>query len=235
MNLMPETNKIEVHCAKCGNSNVHSIENCVAEKGTDEYSGGDWSDSYQTIRCDGCQQLSFRRLFWFSEAMGGDQFHYDDGTTESLYPKRTEHTRSTLAFTNVPENIRRIYRETLDCYNESIFTMCGAGLRSTIEAVCKDQGVTGGDVTDENGVTKRRKNLQGKINGLAENGVLTIDNAHALHEHRFLGNDAVHELALPARKELELAIELMEHVITSIYEITRSAEHLAKLRSQRRG
>ena len=49
-----------------------------------------------------------------------------------------------------------------------------------------------------------------------------------------MGNEAVHELGLPSRQELEIAIDLMEHVITSIYEIAPSAARLASLRANRK-
>jgi len=59
--------------------------------------------------------------------------------------------------------------------------LAGVGLRALIEAVCRDQGINGG-------------NLEALIGGLATNGILSKAQADILHTHRFLGNAAAHEV-----------------------------------------
>ena len=70
-----------------------------------------------------------------------------------------------------------------------------------IEGVCNDRGIKDGNVTDANGVTKRKNNLEGRINGLAEKGLISTQQAETLHQIRFLGNDAAHELDQPMREK----------------------------------
>ena len=59
------------------------------------------------------------------------------------------------------------------------------------------------EITKKNGtkVVKRFKNLEGKIAGLYEKGFLTKKSSTILHEHRFLGNEAVHELSQPSKDQ----------------------------------
>lgn len=66
-----------------------------------------------------------------------------------------------------------------------------------------------------------KSNLEGKINGLAQKKFLTAQNAEALHEHRFLGNDALHELTQPSSEELKLAIEIVEHTFKSVFDLPK--------------
>ncbi|KMP12574.1 hypothetical protein UZ36_00465 [Candidatus Nitromaritima sp. SCGC AAA799-C22] len=55
---------------------------------------------------------------------------------------------------------------------------------------------------------------------------MTQQHSDALHERGYLGNEAVHELAQPSRDELALAIEIIEHIFGSVYEIPQKAQDL---------
>ena len=118
-------------------------------------------------------------------------------------------------------------------------TLCGAGARALVEGLCKENGVTDGEIeykkTDGTITKKRTDNLQGKINGLHEKGKLTKENAEILHEHRFLGNTAIHDLSAPTKEELGLALEIIEHVFDNLYEIPEKALQLKhkRLRKQK--
>jgi hypothetical protein len=106
-----------------------------------------------------------------------------------------------------------------------------------IEGICAATGVKDGPVEmpDKDGTTKivRKCNLQGKIEGMAEAGLLTRKHAEILHEHRFLGNEAVHELQRPSREELKLAVEVVEHTFDNLYELPDKADQLRWKRKAR--
>jgi len=140
-------------------------------------------------------------------------------------------------FRNVPTVLRRIHRETIDAFNGECFTLCATGLRGLVEGICADQSVTDGPVKVQaaGGETQivRKSNLEGKISGLCEKGILTKASTETLHEHRFLGNDAVHELAQPSHTELMLAIEIIEHTLEQLYEIPEKAVTLKEERARR--
>lgn len=155
-----------------------------------------------------------------------------------LYPKRSDKTRQIKDYHNVPNTLRRIYRETLESFNSDSFTLCAAGLRAIIEGICSDRQVVDGpvQVTHKDGTihTERRRNLAAKIAGLCERGFLTEGNATSLHEHRFLGNEALHELDRPSRDELALAIDIMEHTLEDLYDMPDKAAELRRIKSQRK-
>ncbi|HDY98785.1 MAG TPA: DUF4145 domain-containing protein [Pseudomonas sabulinigri] len=233
---------VKEHCAQCGRSTRHMIVTSYDHRGSEDYDGGsfsiDWSSSHQVVQCQGCMSSSFRQVNWFSEDMhqiGPDE--WDDGERVTLYPKRSNNTRAIKEFWEVPNNLRRIYRESIDCFNNDSFTLTAAGLRALIEGLCAELGVIDGpktiakkDLTQE---VKRFSNLEGKISGLHEKGFLTEKSANLLHEHRFMGNAAVHELAHPSRDELALAIEIIEHTFDSIFEIPAKGDELKHRRVRR--
>lgn len=237
--------KIRVHCSQCKVETNHivlqSVDSEVSEV-VDYYEGEPvtiaWSDNYQIIECQGCDTKSFRHVSWFSEAeqqVGPNE--WDSGTSIWLYPKRSDRTRPIKDYQNVPNTLRRIYRETLECFNSDSFTLCAGGLRAVIEGICSDRQVVDGpvQVQQKGGGTQtvRRKNLEGKIAGLCERGVLTQANTVSLHEHRFLGNEALHELDQPSRDELALAIDILEHTLEALYDMPDKAEALRRIKAQR--
>lgn len=240
--------KFKAFCATCKTETNHVVVQSVDTTGSDVIHYGpdendqdsiDWSDRYQIIQCLGCDTFSFRHKNWFSEAQeyyGPND--YNDGTTTVLYPQRSKDILNTKDFYNAPKNLRAIYREVVNCFNGDSPVLCAAGLRATIEGLCAENGVTDGPVkvTKADGTVevKRKENLEGKISGLYEKGILTEKSAEILHEHRYLGNSAVHELSRPAEDDLRLAIEIVEHVLETLYEIPEKADLLRANRAKKK-
>lgn len=224
----------QVLCLECKRPTRHLVTVSFDKDGSawNRHEGWDvsWTEHYQILECQGCSTVSFRHSSWFSE----NQEPGEDGTIERLYPLRKESSLIARPFQNVPTTLRRIYSESVDCFNSESNTLCAAGLRALVEGICSEQGISDGpvEVSDKGGGTKivRRADLSGRIAGLHERGLLTKSSADTLHEHRFLGNSAVHELARPADTELKLAVEILEHTLDALYEMPEKA---ALLRSRR--
>lgn len=228
---------VKVACDVCNRENKHLILQAVRKDGSevvDRQYSVEWFDDYQIIQCQGCETISFRILSWCSECVDYDC----NGTSETLYPKRAIECLPLKTFHNTPRVISRIYREIIDSYNNEIYTLCAAGLRAIVEGICANQGIEDGPVevekNDGSKIIQRKKDLQGKISGLHEKGILTQKSSEILHEHRFLGNEAVHELHQPSSEELTLAIEIIEHTIESLYEIPKKAISLQRAKQNRK-
>lgn len=225
---------VNVQCVKCTGTTDHlvvgSIDNHGSEYDKREGWSVDWVDRYQIIQCGGCKSTSFRHTSWFSEDL--DPVTGQDGVVERLYPKRSADSLIEKSFLNVPQRLRRIYRESIECFNNESPTLCAAGLRALVEGICAEQGVKSGpvEVNAAGGGRKivRKTDLAGKIAGLQEMGLLTKRGANTLHEHRFLGNDAVHELARPSVDELQFAIEIIEHTLEELFELPEKAKELQR-------
>jgi hypothetical protein len=232
--------RIDAFCLDCDRETKHDVVASYDTKGSewdkDEAWSVDWEGNYQVIQCRGCETLSFRHRNWFSEDWHPE--YGDDGSTENLYPKRSKSTIAIKNFLNVPHTLRRIYREIVDTFNNDSVTLCAAGLRAIVEGVCADQAINDGPVESpaKGGGTQiiRRDDLAGRISGLSEKGLLTAASAQTLHEHRYMGNHAVHELDRPSADELRLAIEIVEHVLEQLYEMPEKVRELKKRRAIRR-
>ena len=151
------------------------------------------------------------------------------------YPTCEEDALLKKPFLNVPWKLRSLYSEVMDTYNIGSTTLCAAGIRAVIEGICADKGIRRGPVERKNPngdvIFRREGTLEGRINGLYEGRIITQLLKESLHEHRYLGNDALHTLQPPDRKRLAIAIELLEHTLDHVYEV---ADRLALLKARKR-
>jgi len=193
---------------------------------------GWWDDTnYQIIQCMGCDTISFRKLY---NDVSMQQHYDEDSTTQELFPKRGAHSRQMRAYRNVPIDIKKVYLETIEAYNNNLNLLCGVGIRAILEGICIDKSIKEGTIISSSGKQSKSKGLDGKIYGLAANGYLTSINAEVLHELRFLGNSAVHELTIPSVEDLSIAIDIIELIIDNIYELGHKAKRLMEKRTGKR-
>jgi hypothetical protein len=152
--------EFKVPCIECNRKTKHKVLQSVDYSGCEWVNREcsiDWTDNYQIIQCQGCETISFRHRSWFSEYQDFDS----DGSMERLYPKRSATTLPVKDFGNIPTEIRRIYRETIDCFNNENLTLCAAGLRAIVEGLCADQCVKDGPLEIEKGMAHERQSEAG--------------------------------------------------------------------------
>lgn len=116
-------------------------------------------------------------------------------------------------FIKLPVKLKKIYRETLQAFNEELYLLTAVGLRALIEGICSDKQIKG-------------KNLEEKINRM--NSLLPQNIVTNLHSFRFIGNDAVHELEPPDASDLRLAIGVSEDLLNFLYELDYKSSKLAQ-------
>ena len=211
--LNPGTAK--VLCMRCKRPTEHAILADHSETGETEHI--DWyKESHQVIQCKGCQNVCFREIFASSEDTDPDGRPSDQ---EKVFPN-PERRSPIVDLWTLPKSIRDLYTETLICLEANAKTLACAGLRSVVEAICLNQGCT-------------KPNLKSKIDELVSKGVLLKRDADYLHQHRFLGNEAVHELQAPPTKEFQIALKILEHLLESVYIVLDMAADLVLLRKTR--
>jgi len=237
---MKTQSEAKLYCNRCGHYTDHDIIAHESQKFTPEntpdmqieFAEGTW----EMLKCRGCGEITFREMWVTSE-----DYNPITGECEpkiQLYPPRSENLLQTKLYYSVPANLKRIYQEIVDCYNRKNYTLCAAGLRAIIEGICVANNIKEGpvEVRGKDGTTKviRKSNLEGKIEGIAKAGFITETHAKTLHELRFLGNNAIHELQRPSPEELKLAIEIIEHTLDNVYEVLNKAERLRRKRVHRK-
>jgi len=133
-----------------------------------------------------------------------------DGNWESqFYPKRADLLPK--HFMQLSRRLAALYVEVILTFNNDARILCAIGLRSLLEGICDDKGVKGKDLFTRTDALKKM---------LPENIV------EGLHEFRFMGNIAAHELQAPKRYQLRQAIEVMEDLLNFLYELEYKAGRL---------
>ncbi|HJS09406.1 MAG TPA: DUF4145 domain-containing protein [Pirellulales bacterium] len=112
-----------------------------------------------------------------------------------------------------PRVIQQIYRQSVTAYAGEAYILAGIGLRATIEAVCNHLEISG-------------NSLERRIDQLFKGGYISNSDKGRLHAIRFLGNDAAHEIKQPKRSDLRVALEIVEHLINSVFILEHRANGL---------
>ena len=217
---------MKIFCNNCKNNTNHEIVKEYKESYDDHTLGNECDEillyhKWQIIRCKGCKEIAFREC-WLTNY----DYHPETGKPEEeekIFPQRIEKKLSKRNFYRIPFELSIIYSEIINAFNNELYLLCAAGIRALIEGICANKKIFKGPkvVPLKNGGTKikRNKSIEAKINGLCEKGFLTQDHAKVLHDCRFLGNKALHELKTPKIEELKIAIEILEHTINNLYVI----------------
>ncbi|MCS0335858.1 DUF4145 domain-containing protein [Vibrio diabolicus] len=210
-----DENKHRLYCKECNGMTLHSIVSSFDENGSEDCGGGhsvDWHCKNQTIQCLGCQTVSFRTVSTFSEDFEFDYEGVYHPETIKYYPGRVEGVKS-LESHLLPYTIQQIYKETVLSLENDQFILAGIGIRAIVETICKDLEAEGRD-------------LYSKINTLKDRSIVTQEGADTLHKLRVLGNSAAHEVKAHNSQQLELALQIIEHMLEGTYIIPSRVEYV---------
>lgn len=223
-----EPQAIWVICAACGhNSRKHLVLHEVERRHFEEPGGPLLGiDYHRFVECMGCESLKYVTSSYDPEEPDP---HYAESDFKVFPDAPGNAGRRASAISDddalhfgadplIPDNVWKMYKETLDAFNNSILTLAAGGLRATVEAICLDRGITDGS-------------LQEKINELAARDLLTAAQADLLHEERYLGNLALHELETPSRQALEDGLGIVEGLMNTIYILPEKAKRLRNRRT----
>ncbi len=219
---MPEgITETRVVCASCGNE--YRNHRILHEKVTRWCNGPHEPvralELHRFVECMGCESLKYVHSwedFPVNEDYGPREYNV------KVYPDAPGTTNRRNAGIDgneaqIPRNVWKMYAETLQALNANILTLAAGGLRATVEAICLESGLSSG-------------NLQKKIDDLASRNLLTASQAELLHEERYLGNAALHELETPSVHAIEDGLVIVEGLINTIYVLPGKAKRLREAR-----
>jgi hypothetical protein len=207
--------EVNLPCISCTGKTAHKVVSSFDERGSDKNHGHsiEWSVDYQVVQCQGCKTVSFRQASSNSEACfpnGDGEWEY--GVDERLFPSRLAGRKGLGEDTYyLPQNLKRIYDETLSALSSQSPVLAGIGLRALLETVCKEKSATG-------------KGLFEKIDSLVTTNVLTPASTAILHKIRTLGNAAAHEVKPHSEKQLSLAMDIIEHLLRDVYILPKQVD-----------
>lgn len=200
---------VRVPCSQCGGG--YRIHRILSEHRVD----GDpetymWWQSFQIVQCVGCEATRFR-----TELQDEDGARDGAAPSVSVYPEHKPHHRKAKPELVTVQVVGAIYRQSVEAAANDLNLLAAAGLRACVEAICKSQQVSG-------------KNLEQKVDGLVEAGLLAKPQAELLHAARLLGNFALHELSDPSNEQIAMILEIVETLISVIYVLPEKVNAMKK-------
>lgn len=240
--------KNRVYCRSCKNDTKHYIlaKHTVKDEELEKY-GYHETEDYMIGECKGCETVTFIKeyddpnmhYFYHNENGEQDQIHLED---IKIFPPKPltdkDDHYEIIDFQHLPELLATLYKQVVANYELKYYLLAAAGLRMIIEGICNDLSIKDGYVIDDNtgqisldnkGKQKRSGNLNGRINGLVEQKVLTEGQTVILHIIRKVGNQTVHKLNDPSRKIILDSLEIVEHTLKNIYELKKFDSMKTKL------
>lgn len=220
------TSERRIYCNRCKNFTRNILRaNHEQEFHPDEYpemeipyAKGVW----QIWQCLGCDSVVFSEIWVTSEDQ--DPVSGEFTPTEYLYPERDnnkpDHIIKKKEFEHIPENLDGLYSEIIETFNHGSGILCAVGLRALIEGICVDKGILEGP-NDRGRIVGT---LDGKINAMKD--IVPENIVDNLHGFRFMGNDAVHQLAVPPLADLALAITIAEDILNIVYDLNYKTSRL---------
>lgn len=201
-----------VDCKRCARITRHEIlyqHHVSADQ--DDYPE---AETWQIVRCLGCFNIEFRyRHDDYADVHEAEDGNYEHSVTISVYPKSIKNHKRLDSTYYIPNIIRNVYQQTLLAYGEEAYILASVGLRATIEATCNHLKISG-------------NSLERRIDQLFKAGYVSNGDKRRLHAIRFLGNDAAHEILEPRESELRVALEIVEHLLSSVFILEKKAKKL---------
>jgi Domain of unknown function (DUF4145) len=157
----------------------------------------------------------------YDEEEDFDELEVEREIEISIYPDRGEHLWKQKVFKNLNENHRNveaIYSQVIKAYNNDLMLLCVTGLRTLVEIICKSKGIKGIEFTSKKGKKVLKDDIEGLIDSLAQQNLLSEADAKWLHVHRILGNKAVHEGKTPPLGHIQTIIRIIEKVMSELFE-----------------
>lgn len=200
---------IKHYCDNCqGETNHHIISQKKISSDDPEYNIV-WK--YYMLQCMGCELISFRIETHDYETSYPDEYNnWTHDITVRIFPTPLKNHKALSEYI-LPTQIRTVYNEAVEALKTNCNLLSGVGFRAVVEAVCIDKNITG-------------RTLEAKINNLSKNRLITDKETERLHAVRFMGNDSVHEMAVPKEKALYVVLEIVEHLLKNLYIIDHHAK-----------
>ena len=216
-------------CNNCNQNTEHEIckefinEVCPDEVCTTFY------DNYFILRCKGCKSVSFLYQTGNSDQDEIEQFSFSDeieqfsNNENKLYLNTFVYpTVETNYFADIigdlPPKISKIIFETSQAYNYKLYILTLIGVRSCIEAMCKDKGISD---QEKWGLKNKLQVLEDKkfILKFQKDILLTITN---------FGDNSAHHLKVPETYNIHLIMRTLRNIFENIYTLPKLHDDFKK-------
>lgn len=214
----------KVYCNSCKSETNHDVKSSHDKSYYEEYeSNGQIFPAYYEeteylfLVCRGCDTATLEEKTTYS-----GMYDYDGNKLYSYnyYPKRKKlGEREAKKFHHVDKKLNDIYKEIIISFQQGLIVVTAMGIRALLEGICVLEGI----------VDTKAWGLGRKLDKLTEIANIPIAIVEGLKKIKFIGDDAAHRLNAPEKHILVLSINLLESLMTHMYEARLGLDHKANL------
>ena len=176
--------------------------------------------NYHFWVCLGCDTATLEEQYTGAEML-------DQHITE-YFPDRTNTRRSAKQFLHIDKKLNAIYKESVTAYQHGMYLLCAVGLRALLEGICLAEEIHDKVKDAYHLLPSEEYPNAGKVNRLKEKLSIPQSIIDGLIKLAIFGNDAVHRLQPATKHDIENALDLLEALLTNLYEARFDLEHKAK-------
>jgi uncharacterized protein DUF4145 len=210
---------IKAHCNKC-----HGIKNSWvrAEHTVDSSEGAiSWSNTYEIVQCCGCDTLSVRHEYWFSEWDYPDldeqgRLIMERGTKETYYPPPTVRTKPTWSDKITDSVLSAVLNELYLALNVASSVLASVGARTLLD---RAGYLLIGDP---------KGGFEGKLAALVTRGFISAQEKEILDAVADAGNASAHRGYTPTPESLAHIIDIIENFLQRAFVLKPAADDIRK-------
>lgn len=206
--------KKKIHCNSCKCETNHQLKSEHHKNDVDtEDIGGSHEQIvfYENIEygfyvCLGCDTATIEQRY---HCAGMYDENGDEIYSTSYSPERNnKYVREPKRFLHIDNRLKTTYNEIIKASNHNLETVCAMGIRALIEGICTQEGI------DDQAAWGLKK----KIQALKEKNSIPDGIIETLTSLKITGDDAAHRLMPTDRQSIMLSIDVIEALLTNLYE-----------------
>jgi hypothetical protein len=199
-------------CGECGRETTHYVR-CKTKRG-DEEDGFSWSQASYFLECGGCHATSVRKEYW------DDNYSYPDEPEVLLFPAAVARPKPPWLW-QVDPRFRRLIEEVYAGLGAGTVALPVMGARAILDLVIRDK------------VGNRQKFSQG-LDALTDKGLISKHDRGILDAAVEAGNAAAHRGFFPKAADAQQVLEIVEHLVSSLYVLKPAAKGLKMVTPKQR-
>lgn len=172
---------------------------------------------YRFLICRGCDTATLEERYTCS---GMNDFNGEEIYSDEYSPLRKNlGQRTPLRFIHIDKKLNETYNEIIKAHSQGLGIVSAMGIRALLEGICVVEGID----------DKKAYGLAKKIDALKSESKVPDSIIEGLKSIKFIGDDAAHRLTSTEKNNIGLSIDLLEALLTNLYEAKFDLEHKAGL------
>lgn len=190
----------KAHCNVCGGERNHDVLHSESTRWDDDEQGVYGGDTYETVKCCGCEAIKLRHVSWFSEDEESSITYFPP----AVFRRHPAWFEELIDLSSENEFVVSLLNEIYVALHNNLTSLATMGVRALLEKVMISQS---GDLGSFAAHVKKFEEL----------GHLSKKQRERLDAILDAGHAAMHRIYSPKSSDVITLLEIAEHIIESVF------------------